>query len=380
MKNAFLFAIGKFFVLFFLFLIIAQFVPYGGQFPYKEVLLEYKLPTFLTNLANFDGVHYLLIGRGKYLQYEQAFFPLYPLLIKFLGPLFLKNYLLAGLIISNVCFFFSLFFLTRLLKLLFPKNNLFLSYYFLFLFLFPTAFFFQAFYTESLFMLLFIGSLYFLKTKNYLLAGILAALSSATRLIGVFLFIPFLFDLLSQKPKKSSLISPTPLSLLIASPFLGLFFYMIFLYLTVGDPLYFFNSQPAFGANRSTTIIFLPQVYFRYLKIFFTSSWNLPYFISLVEFFLFNFVLITCLWEFVKNWQKRNYFLLSLAIFSLINILLPSLTGTLSSIPRYALFSISTFFYLASLKNKYWRLGIGAVFLFLQIVLFGLFIQGYFVS
>jgi Gpi18-like mannosyltransferase len=383
MKKAFLFVGFKLFVLLFLSLFINRLVPYGGHFPYRDVLLEYHLPAFLTNLANFDGVHYLLIGRGNYMQYEQAFFPLYPLLIKILGPLFFKNYLLAGLFISNLSFFLSLIYLSKLLKIIYPQQSSLRFSFLLFLVFYPTSFFFQALYTESLFLLLFVSSLYYLKKKNYWLAGTLAGFSSATRLVGVFLFIPFFFNLFSERKKSShpsyllSLISNLPFFI---SPFLGLFSYMVYLYLTTQDPLFFFNSQPAFGANRSTSIISLPQVYYRYFKIITTASWNTTYFISLTELLIFTFCLTICLWEFIRNYQKKNYFLFSLALFSLINLLLPTLTGTFSSLPRYSLFSFSVFFHLSALKQPslrfFWLLFFGL----LQIILYSLFSQGYFVS
>ena len=103
----------------------------------------------------------------------------------------------------------------------------------------------------------------------------------------------------------------------------------------------FFRVQPVFGANRSTNLILLPQVYFRYLKIFFTANWNFQYFVSLIEFFIFTFVFIVLILDLLKivkfseNWKLKigNYERLSLSMFSFINLLLPTLTGTFSSIP-----------------------------------------------
>ena len=80
-------------------------IPYLGFFPYSDQLPGFNLPSWVSALANFDGLHYISIARDGYAQYEQAFFPLYPLTIKFLAPLFSNNQLLTGLIISNVSFF-----------------------------------------------------------------------------------------------------------------------------------------------------------------------------------------------------------------------------------------------------------------------------------
>ena len=64
----------------------------------------------------------------------------------------------------------------------------------------------------------------------------------------------------------------------------------------------------------------------------------------------------------------------------MINLVLPTLTGTFSSIPRYALLSLSLFLYLGEMKNKFVRISVAVLFAFLHVVLLGFFIQGYFVG
>ena len=98
-------------------------IPYLGFFPYSDQLPRFHLPTWISALANFDGLHYISIAGNGYAQYEQAFFPLYPILIKFLSPLFLNNQLLTGLIISNFSFLLGLIIFNKYLKLIFPKNH-----------------------------------------------------------------------------------------------------------------------------------------------------------------------------------------------------------------------------------------------------------------
>src|SRR3989338_9815017 len=93
------------------------FIPYLGFFPYKEIAENYNLPKFLTAFANFDRAHYLLIAKNGYAQYQQAFFPLYPLLIRWLSSLFLNNHLVTGLLISNLSFLVGLFIFSKYLFL-----------------------------------------------------------------------------------------------------------------------------------------------------------------------------------------------------------------------------------------------------------------------
>lgn len=363
------------------------FIPYLGFFPYKEIAIQYNLPKFLTAFANFDGAHYLLIAKNGYTQYQQAFFPLYPLLIRWLSFIFLSNYLLTALVISNVSFLLGLYIFSRYLKLISPSFDKPASpaggfhpvSVILFLLIFPTSFFFGAVYTEGLFFLFFVATLYFLKKEKYGLTAICAFLASLTKLIGLFLIIFFVLKFISNFKLK---IKNFRLLIIIISPLLGLFLYSLYLSKTTGDPFFFLNSQWAFGAHRSSNIIFLPQVYYRYLNIFFTAKFNFQYFIALFEFLTFNFVFIFLVFGLIKNFRLKikNYDIIGLGLFSLVNLLLPTLTGTFSSIPRYALFSLSFFIYLSQIKNSSIKLAIAIIFVIFHIILLGAFSQGYFIS
>lgn len=370
-----------FFLIFFLWRVFDSFIiffssktiPYLGFFPYKEELVKFNLPHLFSSLANFDGIHYLLIAKNGYHQWEQAFFPLYPLLIRIFNPVF-KNELITGLSISHLSFLIGLSIFAKYLKMIDKKINPFQVI--IFLLLFPTSFFFSALYTEGLFFFLFTSSLYFLKKEKYFLAFIFALLTSLTRLIGVFLIIPILFKIIKNSKDKNKKI------FLLFSPVFGLGIYCFYLWKTTGDPLMFFHSQPAFGANRSTNIIILPQVVWRYLKIFFTASFNFQYFISLFEFLIFFLVFFVLIIDFFENLKikNKNFDLIALNIFSLVNLILPTLTGTFSSIPRYSLFSLSFFIFISKIKNQFLKLFLLMTFFLFHILILGFFSQGYFVS
>ncbi|MGB9707488.1 MAG: hypothetical protein ACPL1D_01915 [Microgenomates group bacterium] len=373
----------------FIIIILAKnFIPYLGFFPYKELLdslNRQNIPQWLTSLANFDGIYYLLLSKHNYRQYEQAFFPLYPLLIRFLTPVFFNNQFLTAFFISNLSFLFGLYFFSQYLKEINQKNSFFALLLILF---YPTSFYFGAIYTEGLFFLLLSLTLYNLKKNRLIFAALTSFFASLTRIIGIFLFIPIFFRLW-QDFKKKRILQPQTFIVLF-SPFLGISLYCLYLWQTTGDPFFFFTSQPAFGANRSTTLISLPQVYYRYIKIFFTASFNFQYFIALIEFFIFTFVLAVLIIDFFqllsikKTGQVKlrilNIDLFSLNLFSLVNLLLPSLTGTFSSIPRYSLFSLSFFVFLAKIKSYFFKFLILFFFLIFHILMLAFFSQGYFVS
>lgn len=347
-------------------------IPYLGFFPYANQLPLYHLPNWLSALANFDGLHYLAIAKNGYGQYEQAFFPLYPLLIKFLSPLFSNNQLLTGLIISNVSFLIGITILARSYK-----DS---KWLIIFLLCFPTSFFFGAVYTEGLFFLLVVSTLFFLKKQNYLLVAIFAFLTATTRIVGVFIIVPIVFHIIQRMDPRKAIYNHLQPFITMLAPLLGLGIYCFYLWKTTGDPFFFFTSQPAFGASRSTHLISFFQVYYRYLKIFFTAAHNFQYFVSILECSFFSFILIILILDLLKNLKIRNYDLLGLNIFSLINILLPTLTGTFLSIPRFSLMSLSVFIYLSQIKSNLIRYLILIIFVVLHVILLGLFTQGYFIS
>lgn len=326
---------------------------------------NYLVNPLLWGWANMDGVHYLSIAQNGYFQFEQAFFPLYPLLIRLVAVLIGDNYLLVGLFISHLSFLGSLIIFYKLLE---EQFSLKVAKWAIFLLLvFPTSFFFAGVYTESLFLLFTMGSIYSVVKKKWLLAGILAALASATRLVGIFLLLVLFYEW--WREKKKSILSL--LVALIGSG--GLLSYMFYLWRTYADPLMFFHVQPAFGAGRSGEgIILIPQVFYRYFKIFLTAEFSYDYLVAVFEATSFAFVLFLLLRSFKKispSWQ----------IFAWFSLLTPTLTGSLSSMPRYILTVFPLFIVLAnesrSIKIIYLII---SSFLLLLATMF--FFRGYFLS
>jgi Gpi18-like mannosyltransferase len=239
---------------------------------------------------------------------------------------------------------------------------------------FPTAFYFGAIYPEALFLLLAILVFWFAKKGNLFLAGVFAALASATKVQGILLFL-FLAIELWNKYKKVKMYKKFWLDLagVIISP-LGLIAYMLFLKGSVGDPLFFLTSQPAFGAGRSSLpLILLPQVIYRYMKIFVTvNPLSLTFFNAMLE-LVFTSVLVVGLVVVFKK-IKFSYWL-----FVCLAVILPTLTGTLSSMPRYALLAFPIIPIIAIRFNKASKYIIIAQSV-LQVVLLSLFIRGYWVA
>lgn len=310
--------------------------------------------------ANMDGEHYLSIANVGYQQYNVAFFPVYPFLMRWLNGPEVQLLTQTGIIISHVSFLLALLVFYTLLK---ARGEKIATWSVVFLLAFPTSFYFAAVYSESVFFLFAILSVYCIFQKRLFLGGIFGMLSSATRLFGIFL----IFFAVNNKRiiKQTFFLIP-----------LGLIFYVIYLYALNGDPLAFLHVQPVFGAGRSgNAIIFPPQVLYRYVKIALTVQFNaFVYWIAMLELITFAGSLYL-LWIGLKEKMQFSYILYSASI-----ILVPTLTGTFSSLPRYVLSAFPLFIILGSMHNRMIKYALVFVFVVLQFLLAAAYLRGYFVA
>jgi len=146
---------------------------------------------------HWDTGHYMSISQHGYTEaYRSAFFPLYPLLMRLLTPFTQHDPLLAGLLLSDSAGFFLLIVLYQLVREDFSAERA--DRTVLYLSLFPTAFFFAAGYTESLFLCLTLFGFYNLRRGNWWLAGAFGFFASLTRSAGIFLLLPFCYEYLRQ--------------------------------------------------------------------------------------------------------------------------------------------------------------------------------------
>jgi len=125
-----------------------------------------------------------------------AFFPLYPFLVRFLSIYILKDIFLSQFIVSSLAMYGALIYLYKLVRIDYSKEIALKSVFFTLIF--PFSLFFNAGYTESLFLFLLIASYYYFRKESYLPAGIFGFFSSLTRFFGIFLFIVFIYEYLRK--------------------------------------------------------------------------------------------------------------------------------------------------------------------------------------
>jgi len=346
------------------------FIPHREGFNYTEK--EILNPPFFWKRASFDGIHYLDISRRGYGTNQQVFFPLYPKIIKGITPFFKGRDLLAGLFVSHLSLFLLLFIFYKLILLDFDHKVA--QRTLIFLMIFPTSFFFGFVYTESLLLLFILGSFYAARKSSWLIAGCFGFLAAGTRLIGIFLFPALLFEWWQQHKIKNLKLKIKNFIPLLMVP-LGLLSYMRFLKINFQDPLMFIHSQPFFGVSRSDEkIVLLYQVFFRYLKMIFTTKPDPLYFTVWLEFLVvvgFIFLLIK---SFIVKIRP------SYLVFSVLTLLTPTLIGTFSSLPRYVLVLFPCFICLGMIKSTKTRRVIQIIFILSAIFSAVLFFKGYWIA
>ncbi len=196
-------------------------------------------------LGRWDSVWFLAIADGGYDGgAREAFFPLYPLLVRIVGvPLGAGSMLIGGALASTALLGVALVFLHRLVALDFERavarNAVLVTA------LFPMAFFFSAVYSESLFLALSVGAVYAARRERWAWAGALGALAAATRSAGVLLLVPLAMIYLWDGARPS-LRTVRPLRAgagWLALVPLGLVAYCAYLQLAGHDPLAPFQAQ-----------------------------------------------------------------------------------------------------------------------------------------
>ncbi len=240
--------------------------------------------------TRWDGQWYLKIADLGYVgDGSSAFYPLYPALVKGLGmvlfPLGPYRYIVAALLISAIAFYLALALLHAATRDAFdvvgqpgvinhaptaeaddypitqtsnlkpqtstieqitqtsnlkPQTSAIADNAVLYLAAFPTAFFCFAAYSEAVFLLLAVSSLYAARRANWWMAGVAAGLAILTRSFGLALFVPLLYEYWRQARAGRGWRWD---GLALALPPLALAGLAAYALLRFGDPAAFLSSQ-----------------------------------------------------------------------------------------------------------------------------------------
>ncbi len=357
-------------------------VPYRPATGYTN-LKDYTLPnqTLLPSdiraWANFDGVLYLRIAGHGYTN-EGRFFPFYPFLIRYSQYLFPDHQsygptqFFVGFFISNIAFFLSLVVLYKLLRLDYSEKIAWRTI--LYLLVFPTAFFYGALYTESLFLLFCLLSLYLARKKHWFEASMTAVILSVVRPIGLLILPALVVEFMLTYRNEWRRHVPNILYFLLIPT--GLLAYAYYCLRKWGDSLYFLHAQAAVGNGRTVSNLVNPlQTIYRYFKIFIHVPINqYEWWIAAVE--LLTFLIICYL--LYQAWKHKIR--LSYLLFSALAFLIPVLSGTFTGLPRYVVVLFPVFIALTLMKNQWVKYTYVIISLIVSFLLLAAFSRGYFVA
>ncbi len=260
---------------------------------------------YLKFLSNWDGPIYLTIAKhGYHPSYLVNFFPFYPLTISLLHKI-ISSLLDSGLLIAWLSFIGAIYYYIRIIKDYFhlDKTEEIIKATLLFV-LFPSAIFFIATFSESLFALLSLGAIYYAMKNKYMLAGLLTMMAGVTRVNGVFIILLVGMILYFNHQKiKNVLVAMTIGSL-------GLVSYMSALLIKFNNPLEFIKTQQNHGWLQHSFLNNIVHV----------STLNLL--------FLLPIIVSVVYW-----WKKDKSF----SIYSILYLLIPVVGGQFGGFARYAL-------------------------------------------
>ncbi len=275
-------------------------------------------------LSNWDGPRYIYIAKHGYRSvFDSNFFPLYPLLIRFLHYL-INSYLLCALFISWMSMIGATYFFIKIGRLLnWIKKPSEAAASLIPFVLFPTAIFLVATYTEPLLAVIALSSIYFSLKKQWLAILPLVFLCPLSHITGLFVII---FDALILWEEK---VHPAKILATITCGSAGLIPFMIYLQEKFHNPLSFVTAQEEYhGWLGHKYLLFIQDSgFFNILCVV--------------------LIIVTAIYF----WKIRKSF----SIYSLLFLLIPIVGGQWGGFNRYVLmaFPVQYMLFLVAKKHKH---------------------------
>ena len=334
--------------------------------------------------VRFDGIYFRAIAEFGYdeasriIRWQQGFpfltaaFPLFPLLIRLAVPLFGGDYTAATVVVPQALTFLVLVALFRLVRLDFSRTAAWFST--LSLLTFPAFFFLLAPYSETLFLLLVILAFHAYRTGRWGPTGLFGGLAGAARIVGAPLLLgTFILDhfyqawrtarttrvagnvIPSEQPASQpvarsapSAFRPQPSAFILIS--LGLLVYMLYQWWDFGNPLLFLRGHASsewkvgfdlLGPLRGLLLPFYTVLARDWTTdIFRTNMFN-------ALFFYFGIVMTLYAWRRLPSVY---------ALYGLLAVVVPTLSGSLISMPRFLLIAFPIFVSMGVLLEAHPRL------------------------
>ncbi len=216
------------------------------------------------------------------------------------------------------------------------------------LLIFPTAFFLNSIYTESLFLLMAMSSFYFALKRNFVVASLFGMAAALTRVTGLLLVIPMFIEYVLAWTKEKRGLKPDILALALIPAGTASFF--LFHWIKFGSFTLFLDVQEDWGRGFK-----LAGDHF--LRA--TPPASVNFYLD-AAFIIFTLVCTLLIWK---------KFRLSYAVYTFLGILVPIVTGTFMSVGRYIIVLFPIMLLLASIKDSLFK----KTWMLISILLLGLY-------
>ena len=162
-----------------------QFTMFGQPSAFWDPFVRYDSGWYLgIARTGYDSATAIAGGRGNI-----AFFPVYPLLMRYVGRAFGRapsDFFFGGILVAWISFVLAAIALFYLARLDLPRRQA--ERAVLLAAIFPFAFFFGVAYSESTYLLFTVLSFYLFRTRRWLLGGVCGAVATATRVNGIMMW------------------------------------------------------------------------------------------------------------------------------------------------------------------------------------------------
>lgn len=237
---------------------------------YVTVAEDDSVSRFVSSMCRWDCEWYIALAERGYDGFPTpkmlnagnwAFFPFYPMMVAALRAITGLQTIVAATGLSILLSIAA----ARVAWPLLGRDLRAYTLFSVFLLAGPFSFYFTTFFTEVLFLFLTVCVFAALRKRQFLLAGVLAGLLSATRIVGVFIVFAILWEMWRVHRESGGnwrdvvpaiVRKPDWLLALAVAP-IGLFAYMFYLNLLVGDALAFGHVQRAWGRPTGLPPVFI---------------------------------------------------------------------------------------------------------------------------
>jgi hypothetical protein len=303
----------------------------------------------------WDAGHYVTIAMKGYNPNTEnpAFFPLYPLLVRYLEPILPGGALSACLIISHAACLGALTVLFRLTEDLhgvaMARRTT------TYVMAFPFAFFLVSPYNESVFLLFAFSAFYCMRRGYWVSAGLWGSLASATRQAGVLLALAFVFEYLRQREWKLTAIRADILAVALVPT--GLMAFMWYSWRAFGDPLKFVHVQSAWGRQALPPWIGTQRAFHEIVKASVDGAIFQPLVVlNVIDASAVFVTLVLLILSIVGPWRlgAESGYLIVMAWASFMMILVApiGLNVPLHSLPRYVIELVPAFMVVARMGRN----------------------------